>query len=76
MSIPTFEWEETKVMKRVTLAILDGKIAKVFYPVFPPSESANIVLQWLQTEFTGRQTLSTAAETEMLRNFQHKTSAG
>jgi peroxiredoxin len=29
------------------LVIDDGRIAKVFYPVFPPDRNANDVLMWL-----------------------------
>lgn len=48
LKLPTFEWEGGKVIKRLTLAVQDGKIAKVWYPVFPPDKSADEVLAWLK----------------------------
>jgi peroxiredoxin len=30
------------------LVIRDGRIEHVFYPVFPPNESASEVLRWLR----------------------------
>jgi peroxiredoxin len=35
------------LIKRLTLIIDDGWIAKAFYPVFPPDESAEQTLNWL-----------------------------
>ena len=34
--------------KRLALVAEDGRIAKVFYPVFPPDENAADVLDWLR----------------------------
>ena len=48
MQIPTFEWEGKEVFKRITLAVENGKIVKVWYPVFPPDKSAEEVLVWLK----------------------------
>ncbi len=48
MGIPTFEWEGGKVLRRVTLAVRDGRVEKVWYPVFPPDKSADEVIEWLQ----------------------------
>lgn len=72
LGLPTFEWEGKKVLKRVTLAVVDGKIEKVWYPVFPPDKSADQVLQWLKTEWKGRTGTSTDAESDMQRNFQKR----
>ena len=36
------------LIKRLTLIIDDGCIAKVFYPVFPPDQSAEQTLEWLK----------------------------
>ncbi|MCJ1354331.1 MAG: hypothetical protein MMC33_004319 [Icmadophila ericetorum] len=47
MKIPMFEWEGKEVCKRITLAVENGKIVKVWYPVFPPDRSAAEVLEWL-----------------------------
>ena len=37
------------LIKRLTLMIEDGKIRKVFYPVFPPDRNAADVLAWLRS---------------------------
>ncbi|CZT21083.1 uncharacterized protein RCC_06944 [Ramularia collo-cygni] len=49
LRLPTFEWKEVTLIKRMSMVIKDGKIVKVFYPVFPPDQSANEVKKWLQT---------------------------
>jgi peroxiredoxin len=36
------------LLKRLTLIIEDGRIEKVFYPVFPPGKNAEEVLAWLR----------------------------
>jgi peroxiredoxin len=48
LRLPTFEVEGMTLLKRLTLAIDDGRIAHVFYPVFPPDKSALEVVDWLQ----------------------------
>lgn len=48
LRLPTFEVEGTRLLKRLTMIIRDGRIEHVFYPVFPPNESAAEVLRWLQ----------------------------
>ena len=35
------------LLKRCTLVIDDGAVAQVFYPVFPPDQSAAEVMTWL-----------------------------
>lgn len=59
------------LIKRLAMAIEDGKITKIWYPVFPPDRNASDVLEWLKTR-TGRENLSTDAENEMIRNMQKK----
>ncbi|KAK4987352.1 hypothetical protein LTR66_005474 [Elasticomyces elasticus] len=54
LKLPTFEWEGKKVIRRLTLAIEDGRIVKVWYPVFPPDKSAEEVVVWLKQERTGK----------------------
>ena len=34
LNLPTFEWEGQKVIRRLTLAIEDGKVVKWWYPIF------------------------------------------
>lgn len=48
MNLPTFEFEGEKLIKRMALVIVHGKISKVFYPVFPPDKNAYEVLNWLR----------------------------
>lgn len=48
LSLPTIDWDGKKLTKRITLAIEDGQIVRVWYPVFPPDKSASQVLDWLK----------------------------
>lgn len=50
LRLPTLEWEGKEVVKRSTLAIENGRIVQVWYPVFPPDKSADEVLEWLRKE--------------------------
>ena len=47
LNLPTFNVEDMELIKRVTLITKSGRIEKVFYPVFPPTENAKNVLDWL-----------------------------
>ena len=47
LSLPTFESDGRTMINRLTLVADDGKIQKVFYPVFPPGENADEVATWL-----------------------------
>jgi peroxiredoxin len=47
LRLPTFETSGMVLLKRLTLVITDGRIEHVFYPVFPPDQSAATVLAWL-----------------------------
>jgi peroxiredoxin len=47
LDLPTFEVDGMVLLKRLTLVIDDGRIEKVFYPVFPPDKSAEEVVGWL-----------------------------
>ena len=53
LSLPAFEAEGMIVLKRLTLVIEDGRVEKVFYPVFPPSKNAEEVLAWLRRQRSG-----------------------
>ncbi|KAK2600017.1 hypothetical protein QQS21_005251 [Conoideocrella luteorostrata] len=48
MQMPTFEWEGKPLLKRCTLALREGKVEHVWYPVFPPDENAAEVAAWLK----------------------------
>jgi peroxiredoxin len=47
LRLPTFTVDGMTLIKRVTLIIEDGKIIKLFYPVFPPDQNAANVIDWL-----------------------------
>jgi peroxiredoxin len=54
LRLPTFEFEpygheSSTHVKRMALVIRDGRIEKVFYPVFPPDRNAEDVMEWLRT---------------------------
>lgn len=49
IDIPYFDFQGDTVLKRVTLAVQDGKITKCWYPVFPTDKSAETVLNWLKS---------------------------
>jgi len=53
LRLPTFEFEpyggeSSTLLKRMALVIRDGRIEKVFYPVFPPDRNAGDVTDWLR----------------------------
>lgn len=48
LRLPTFEVDGMRLMKRLTLVVRERAIETVFYPVFPPDESAEQVLDWLR----------------------------
>jgi peroxiredoxin len=48
MRLPTFKVGGMRLVKRLTLVVRAGRVEHVFYPVFPPNESANQVLRWLR----------------------------
>jgi peroxiredoxin len=48
LRLPTFEVDGMRLIKRLTLIVRDQRIEQVFYPVFPPNESAAQVIGWLE----------------------------
>jgi peroxiredoxin len=48
LRLPTFEVEGTTLYKRATLVLEQGRVAHVFYPVFPPDRNAADVVAWLR----------------------------
>lgn len=50
LRLPTFSVAGMELFKRLTLIAEDGKIRKVFYPVFPPDRNADDVILWLQSD--------------------------
>jgi peroxiredoxin len=49
LGLPTFEYDGLTLYRRVTLVLHDGRVEKVFYPVFPPDRNAEEVLEWLDS---------------------------
>jgi peroxiredoxin len=47
LGLPTFEVESRTFYRRLTFIAAEGRIFKVFYPVFPPDRDAAEVLAWL-----------------------------
>jgi peroxiredoxin len=50
LRLPTFEAGGMTLYKRLTLVARDGRIEKVFYPVFPPDKNAEEVIRWLRQD--------------------------
>ena|SRR5689334_10939078 len=48
LRLPTFSAGNLTLLKRLAMVIDDGRISKVFYPVFPPDRNAGDVLAWLE----------------------------
>jgi peroxiredoxin len=49
LRLPTFAVAGMTLLKRMAWVIDDGRISKVFYPVFPPDKSAAEVVTWLKS---------------------------
>lgn len=47
LGLPTFTVGGQRLYKRLTLIVTDGTIEHAFYPVFPPGQHAQQVLNWL-----------------------------
>jgi len=50
LNLPTFEVAGMTLLKRMALVVDNGRITKVFYPVFPPDRSAEEVIGWLREQ--------------------------
>ncbi len=48
LNLPTFKTAGMDLYKRVTLITENAMIKKVFYPVFPPDQNAQDVIDWLK----------------------------
>jgi peroxiredoxin len=48
LRLPVMDVGGMTLIKRLALVIDDGRIAKAFYPVFPPDRNAGDVLAWLR----------------------------
>jgi peroxiredoxin len=50
LHLPLFMTAGMTLLARMALVIEDGKIVKVFYPVFPPDKNAEEVVAWLRSQ--------------------------
>ena len=48
LKLPTFSVAGMTLLKRMALIVDNGRIVKMFYPVFPPDKNAAEVVAWLQ----------------------------
>jgi peroxiredoxin len=48
LGLPTFGADGMTLYRRLTMIVTDGVIEHVFYPVFPPDQHAQEVLDWLR----------------------------
>lgn len=48
LGLPTFEFAGTTLYRRLTLIAEGNRVAKVFYPVFPPDRHPEDVVAWLR----------------------------
>jgi peroxiredoxin len=47
LRLPSFEVEGKRLYKRRTMVISNGRVERVFYPIFPPDTHAEEILSWL-----------------------------
>lgn len=47
LRLPTFQVDGMRLLRRLTLVIRARRVEHAFYPVFPPDQSAEQVIQWL-----------------------------
>ena len=52
LSLPTMVVANMELYKRLTMIVENGRIVKVFYPVFPPDKNIDDVLAWLHSNPT------------------------
>ena len=50
LSLPTFIYNNNRLIKRMAWVVNEGKIVEVFYPVFPPGKNADDVLAWIKLQ--------------------------
>jgi peroxiredoxin len=48
LSLPTFDFNGMRLIKRITLFLRDGVVEHLIYPVFPPDRSAAEAVRWLE----------------------------
>lgn len=58
LNLPTFVFGAETLLKRMAWVVEHGTICKVFYPVFPPGENAQTVLQWIASRHQRKNVLA------------------
>lgn len=53
LRLPTFKVDSMVLIKRLTIILLDGRVEKVFYPVFPSDKNAQEIIAWLSRKPLG-----------------------
>ena len=48
LRMPTFQFKNEIMYKRLTLIVRESRIVKVFYPIFPPDKHIFEILRWLE----------------------------
>lgn len=48
LNLPTMDVQGHTLLKRLTMVIDDGLITQVFYPVFPPDKSVDVLFDWIE----------------------------
>lgn len=49
LDLPTFEWNGSRYIERITLLLRDGQITQIHHPVFPSTSAASEALRMLQS---------------------------
>ena len=49
LNIPTFQFDNKIMYKRLTLILKKSNVIKVFYPIFPPDKHIFEILEWLES---------------------------
>jgi peroxiredoxin len=50
LRLPIFSFAGIPLIRRLTLVVMDKKIEKVFYPIFPPDQHGPQVVAWLKSK--------------------------
>jgi len=46
LNLPTMQVDGKTLLKRLTMIIDNGRVSKIFYPVFPPDKNVQDVIDW------------------------------
>ncbi len=51
LELPLFEVGGRRLIRRLTLVLVGGRVERVFYPVFPPDTHAAVLVAWLSARY-------------------------